>query len=87
MKCNECQHRVWQEGDYDHSPPGYGVYFCALTEFGSLPEAVAKGDAEPTDCPLMEKQPAPYDPDKDPTAGKPWPIGLDAGRMGVVSNV
>lgn len=22
----------------------------------------------------------PYNPDEDPTAGKPWPIGLDSGR-------
>lgn len=85
MKCNVCPHRQWEEGDREHSPPGYGVYFCDLTEFGALSEAVAKGDSEPSDCPLLEKQPAPYDPDKDPTAGKPWPIGLDAGRMGVVS--
>ena len=26
----------------------------------------------------------PYNPDEDPTAGKPWPTGLDSGRMGTV---
>lgn len=27
-------------------------------------------------------RPEPYNPDADPASGKPWPIGLDAGRMG-----
>lgn len=33
--------------------------------------------------PLGDELPKPYNPDEDPTAGSPWPLGLDSGRMGV----
>ena len=53
-KCSECTHREWQEGDREHSPPGYGIYFCNLFPFpdGGLSEKVAYGLEEPTNCPL-----------------------------------
>lgn len=37
-------------------------------------------------CPKYRGKFKPYDPDSDPTAGKPWPTGLDAGRMGSLSS-
>lgn len=45
------------------------AYWCELPEDGVYP--------------LGEPLPKPYNPDADPTAGRPWPLSLDAGRMGV----
>lgn len=53
VRCNKCDHRTWQEGDREYSPPGYGIYYCAMVAFpgGALTEAQAKGrDAPPADC-------------------------------------
>jgi hypothetical protein len=83
IRCDACPHRQWEEGSYDYSPPGYGAYYCDLTSDGCLPEDVAKGRQDPPACPMRETPIKPYNPDADPTAGKPWPLGLDAGRMGV----
>lgn len=62
--------------DDDGKPTHYAhiAYFAEYPEEGSYP----LGDEV--------SEPAPYNPDADPTAGAPWLIGLDAGRMGVPPN-
>lgn len=50
------------------------AYFAEYPEEGSYP----LGDEV--------SEPKPYNPDDDPTAGMPWPIGLDSERMGVPPN-
>lgn len=63
--------------DDDGKPTHYAhiAYFAEYPEEGSFPLGA---EVEP---------PKPYNPDDDPTAGKPWPLGLDAGRMGITPNV
>ena len=55
LDCSKCSHRKWEEGDREHSPPGYGVYYCDLTETGALPEDIAKGKTfqRAEDCKLV----------------------------------
>ena len=59
MKCNECSHRGWEEGDREYSPPGYGTYYCDLRAYSlsSLKEDEATGEIPPTYCPLEVKYP------------------------------
>ena len=52
MLCSECEHRRWEEGDPEYSPPGYGEYYCGVVISGCLSEEVAKGYVEPINCPL-----------------------------------
>lgn len=56
MRCNECEHRKWEEGDHSESPPGWGVYYCDLTTSGCLDEDEGKGKVEPKNCPLERKE-------------------------------
>lgn len=56
MKCSECKHMAWEEGDHSETPPGYGVHFCDLTPPpAALTEAVAHGKEDPTNCPLERR--------------------------------
>lgn len=41
-----------------------------------------KGSPHRATCAQYGGKFKPYNPDTDPTAGKPWPEGLDAGRIG-----
>lgn len=58
--------------DDDGKPTHYAhiAYFSEYPEEGSYPLG------------NEVRESAPYNPDTDPTAGNPWPIGLDAGRIG-----
>lgn len=62
--------------DDDGKPTHYAhiAYFAEYPEEGNYP----LGDEV--------REPKPYNPDEDPTAGKPWPLGLDSGRIGVTPN-
>lgn len=59
--------------DDDGKPTHYAhiAYFGEYPEEGSYPLGDEVSVAKP------------YNPDEDPAAGNPWPLGLDSGRMGV----
>jgi len=51
--CHQCEHRKWEDGDRDYSPPGYGTYYCELTD-ATLSRSIAL-DGCHYDCPLPEQ--------------------------------
>ena len=53
MDCKNCQHKQWEEGDIEYSPPGWGVYICQLSN-EVLPEDKAKQQGRLDSCPLQK---------------------------------
>jgi hypothetical protein len=49
IRCNQCRHRGWQEGDREYCPPGYGIHYCGLVPEpgGALSEGEATGELDP----------------------------------------
>lgn len=77
MACPDCGCKttyLYDEGD-DMPGGDERLYRCAAC--GSVFDIEDEAPEEDEDF-------RPYNPDADPTAGKPWPTGLDAGRMGTM---
>ena len=53
MQCKDCEHRKWEDGDREFSPPGWGVYYCELTDITLGRELVSGGTHY--DCPIPEQ--------------------------------